>query len=99
MGLRGGSGLVASLVSLLLPERFCGPYLGLRVGCNQSNGVCFLSVNTPNHVLRNEAQDGAAVGASVDRFAETKAASKEQAEEVFSAMLGGDTTGKIVFTR
>ena len=35
-----------------------------------------MSVNTPNHVLRNETQDGASVGASVDRFAETKAAFK-----------------------
>jgi len=62
-----------------------------------------LSVNTPNHVLRNEGQDGATVGASVDRFAETKAAFKTTEFVVFlvavvgvlvASALVGDSDGR-----
>ena len=62
-----------------------------------------MSVNTPNHVLRNEAQDGAAVGVSVDRFAETKAAFKTTEFVVFvvavvgvlvASALVGDSDGR-----
>ena len=62
-----------------------------------------MSVNTPNHVLRNETQDGAAVGASVDRFAETKAAFKTTEFVVFlvavvgvlvASALVGDSDGR-----
>jgi hypothetical protein len=67
------------------------------------NGVCFLSVNTPNHVLHNEAQDGALVGTSADRFAETKAAFKTTEFVVFlvavvgvliASALVGDSDGR-----
>jgi hypothetical protein len=37
------------------------------------NGV-FLSVSTPNHALLEDSQNGAALGAPVRRFSETKAA-------------------------
>ena len=62
-----------------------------------------MSVNTPNHVLHNEAQDGAAVGASVDRFAEMKAAFKTTEFVVFlvavvgvlvASLLVGDSDGR-----
>ena len=62
-----------------------------------------MSVNTPNHVLRDEAQDGAAVGVSVDRFAETKAAFKTTEFVVFvvavvgvlvASALVGDSDGR-----
>jgi len=33
-----------------------------------------LSVNAPNHALRDESQNGAVVGVAADRFTETKAA-------------------------
>ena len=62
-----------------------------------------MSVNTPSHVLRDEAQDGAAVGVSVDRFAETKAAFKTTEFVVFlvavvgvlvASALVGDSDGR-----
>ena len=48
-----------------------------------------MSVNTPNHVLRNDASDGATVAASVDRFAETKAAFKTTEFVVFLVAVVG----------
>ena len=33
-----------------------------------------MSVNAPNHALRDESQNGAVVGVAADRFTETKAA-------------------------
>ena len=66
-----------------------------------------MSVNTPNHVLLDEAQNGAVVGASVDRFAdrfaETKAAFKTTEFVVFlvavvgvlvASALVGDSDGR-----
>ena len=61
-----------------------------------------MSVNTPNHILRNEAHDGTVVDA-VDRFAETKAAFKTTEFIVFlvtvvgvlvASALVGDSDGR-----
>jgi hypothetical protein len=62
-----------------------------------------LSVNTPNHVLRDESRSDTAAGASVDRFAETKAAFKTTEFVVFvvavvgvlvASALVGDSDGR-----
>jgi hypothetical protein len=62
-----------------------------------------LSVNTPNQVLRDETQNGAVVGASADRFAETKPAFKTTEFVVYlvavvgvliASALVGDSDGR-----
>jgi hypothetical protein len=62
-----------------------------------------LSVNTPSHALRDEAQNGAAVGVSADRSAETKAAFKTTEFVVYlvavvgvliASALVGDSDGR-----
>ena len=62
-----------------------------------------MSVNTPNHALRDDVRDGAIAGVPVDRFAETKAAFKTTEFVVFlvavvgvllASALVGDSDGR-----
>jgi hypothetical protein len=102
MGLQSGSGRVVRLASFLSPRSISGPLLGLRVGRNRSSEF-FLSVNTPNHAVRDESRSDIAAGVSADRFAETKAAFKTTEFVVFlvavvgvlvASALVGDSDGR-----